>query len=85
MKEIQTRKKAIITLKRKEEEEQNRKDIGFNTQQYGLPFRVGGTVKITFYKDGKKVTRVVQLNKRGTKCVKYNKELIPISKLKIRP
>lgn len=49
----------------------------------------GGSSKITFYKkvDGKtkKYTRVVQLNKRGTKCVKCDGKLVPISKLKKTP
>jgi hypothetical protein len=42
----------------------------------------GGSYKVTFAKDGKKHCRVVQPNKRGTKCVMYKGELIPISKLK---
>jgi hypothetical protein len=51
--------------------------------------KAGGGKKITFYKkvDGKSKTfsRVVQLNKRGTECVKYNGELIPVSKLRLEP
>jgi hypothetical protein len=42
----------------------------------------GGSPKITFLKNGKKHTRVIQVNKRGTKCVTFEGELIPISKLK---
>ena len=39
--------------------------------------------KVTFTKDGKKVTRVVHENQRGTKVVKYNDTWILLSKLKI--
>ena len=39
--------------------------------------------KVTFTKDGKKVTRVVHENQRGTKVVKYNDEWILFSKLKM--
>ena len=39
--------------------------------------------KVTFTKDGKKVTRVVHENQRGTKVVKYNDAWILLSKLKI--
>ena len=39
--------------------------------------------KVTFMKNKKQHTRVVQLNKRGTKSVKYNGELIALSKLKL--
>lgn len=38
---------------------------------------------VTFMKDGKAVTRVVYVNQRGTKSVKYNNEMILLSKLKI--
>lgn len=44
---------------------------------------VGGSQKISFYKDKKKCQRIVQLSKRGTKCVKLDGKLIPISKLKL--
>lgn len=47
--------------------------------------KTGGSSKVTFYKNGKKYTRVVQLNKRGTKCVKCDGKLVPISKLKKTP
>lgn len=39
--------------------------------------------KVTFTKDGKKVTRVVHENQRGTKMVKYNDAWVLLSKLKI--
>jgi hypothetical protein len=38
---------------------------------------------VTFTKDGKKVTRVVHENQRGTNVVKYNDAWILLSKLKI--
>ena len=38
---------------------------------------------VTFTKDGKKVTRIVHENHRGTKVVKYNDAWILLSKLKI--
>jgi hypothetical protein len=38
---------------------------------------------VTFTKDGKKVKRVVHVNARGTKVVKYNGSLIPVSKLRV--
>ena len=43
----------------------------------------GGSSKVTFLKNGKKHTRNVQLNKRGTKRVRYKNELILLSKLKL--
>jgi len=42
----------------------------------------GGSKKITFYRNGKKYKRAIQENKRGTKCVKCDGKLVPISKLK---
>lgn len=39
--------------------------------------------KVTFTKDGKKVTRVVHENQRGTKVIKYNDAWVLLSKLKI--
>lgn len=42
----------------------------------------GGASHVTFTKDGKKYTRKVQFNKRGTKCVKFDGDLVPVSKLK---
>jgi hypothetical protein len=39
--------------------------------------------KITFTKAGKTVTRVVYVNKRGTKAVKYDNKMVHVSKLKI--
>jgi len=41
------------------------------------------TEKVSFIKNRKKMTRKVQLNKRGKKCVQYNGELILLSKLKL--
>lgn len=40
----------------------------------------GGNV--TFYKEGKKHTRKIRLNKRGTRSVMFGGQLIPVSKLK---
>ena len=58
-------------------------------EQRGKAPEQGGSSKVTFYKkvDGKtkKYTRVIQLNKRGTKCVKCDGKLVPISKLKKTP
>ena len=42
----------------------------------------GSSHKVSFVKNGKKCTRVVQVNKRGTKCVKLDGKLVPLSKLK---
>ena len=39
--------------------------------------------KVTLTKDGKKITRVVHENQRGTKVVKYNNEWVLLSKLKM--
>jgi hypothetical protein len=39
--------------------------------------------KITFTKAGKTVTRVVYVNKRGTKAVKYNNKMVHVSKLNV--
>ena len=41
--------------------------------------------KITFYMDNRKYTRTIKTNKRGTKCIEFKKELIPVSKLKKTP
>ena len=38
---------------------------------------------ITFTRDGKKVTRVIYKNARGTKYVKYDNEWVLVSKLKV--
>jgi hypothetical protein len=46
--------------------------------------QIGGSNKITFYKNDKRYTRVVQTNKRGTKCVKFEGKLVPVSKLKLK-
>uniref|UniRef100_A0A6C0KX69 Cytidyltransferase-like domain-containing protein n=1 Tax=viral metagenome TaxID=1070528 RepID=A0A6C0KX69_9ZZZZ len=43
-----------------------------------------GKEKVTFIKNGIKYKRVVRLNNRKTKCVKFEDKLIPISKLKIK-
>ena len=49
----------------------------------------GGSSKVTFYKkvDGKtkKYTRVIQVNEHGTKCVKLDGKMIPVSKLRKTP
>ena len=39
--------------------------------------------KVTFMKGGKKITRVVQENKRGTKAVKYENIMVSLKKLKL--
>lgn len=41
------------------------------------------SASITFTKDGKKVKRVVHVNARGTKVVKYNGAIVPVSKLRV--
>ena len=40
--------------------------------------------KVMFIKDGKKVTRVVHTNQRGTKLIKYNDAWILLSKVNIK-
>ena len=47
------------------------------------PSPTGGSKKVTFIKNKKKVTRVVRINKRGTQVVNYDGKLIPLSKLKL--
>lgn len=42
----------------------------------------GGGDTITFWKNKKKYTRKILVNTRGTKCVKFKDQLIPVSKLK---
>ena len=59
-----------------------RKQInGFRVKSTPTCKSTGKTV--TFTKDGKKVTRVVHENQRGTKVVKYNDAWVLLSKLKI--
>ncbi len=48
-----------------------------------LCYSGGSKNKITFLKDGKKVTRTVYVNKRKTKFVKYNNKEIYLSRLKL--
>lgn len=47
------------------------------------PWGYGGSKKVTFIKAGKKNTRKVQVNKRGTKFVRFNGKDIPVSRLKL--
>lgn len=47
------------------------------------PPTIGGGRKVIFIKDGKKNTRVVQINKRGNECVRYNGKLVSLSRLKL--
>lgn len=46
-------------------------------------YEYGGSKKVTFIKDGKKNTRKVQVNKRGTKFVRFDGKDIPVSRLKL--
>ena len=39
--------------------------------------------KITFTRNGKMVTRIIHEHSNGSKCVKYNDNWVPLSKLKI--
>ena len=39
--------------------------------------------KITFTSNGKMVTRIIHEHSNGSKCVKYNDNWVPLSKLKI--
>lgn len=57
-----------------QEAEDAREQLGF-----------GGAPKVSFIKNGRKYTRIVVRNKRGTNCVKFKGELIPVSRLRRAP